>query len=127
MLSALCWFHTDTQGCYPSQQRIALVAGYRERKVRDLLKSLEKSGLIKRRVTRSKGKFQRTEYRLFGTYQRQTGADRSDANHRHKKADGNHRQTGAEYEYRGTNNTGEAPAENVVTFPFQKIETSGGA
>ena len=125
VLLALCWDHTDSTGCFPSQRRIVLLTGYRERKVRDLLKSLEDSGLIERRVTRSKGKFQRTEYWLFGSYKGRKPGRNSATSHRHKNADGDHRQTGAEY--RGTDTTSGAADGNVATFPIQKIGNPGGA
>lgn len=114
VLLALCWDHTDAGGCYPTQARIATLSGYRERKVRDLLKDLEDCGLIVRETRRTRGKFQKTDYALFGVYHRQTGAGGGDASHRHHCAGGDHRQTGAGN--RGYNTTGQ-----IVSFPASKI------
>lgn len=123
VLLALCWDHTDTNGCYPSQDRIALLSGYRRRKVCDCLNSLEGMGFIKRQTARKGGKFQQTRYRLFGTCKIKPCADGGTRHRVHKKAHGDRVQTGAQY--RGTNNRG-FDCEDVVEFPIQKNGTSGG-
>lgn len=123
VLLALCWDHTDSQGCFPSQERIAAIAGYRSRKVRDVLKDLEELGLIRRRLVRAGGKFAHTEYKLFGTLQRQTGAGGLVRHRRHKKADGDQRQTGADY--RGTHKGDVSPGSSVEPFPTKKKKTLG--
>lgn len=112
VLLALCWDHTDKDGCFPSQARISTLSGYRERKVRDILKDLEARGLIKRRRVKVAGKFAHTAYSLFGA----TTGRRGPVDHRHKKAGRDHRQTGADY--RGTN-TGDVAPANVIEFPSQ--------
>lgn len=74
VLMALAWHHTD-KGCFPSQKALSRLSGVRERGLRDVLADLEAHGLIKRSVKRTGGKFQKTEYELFGSYHhRQTGA-----------------------------------------------------
>lgn len=119
VLLALCWDHTEKDGCFPSQERISLLSGYRERKVRDIVKSLESQGLIKRTRVKSKGKFTHTAYHLFGSFGRGSTGRRGPLDHRHKKAGRNHRQTGADY--RGNNNRGD-----VIEFPCQPEKMIGG-
>lgn len=97
VLLALCWDHTDAGGCYPTQDRIATLAGYRRRKVVDSLKALEAMGLIKRKNVRSKGKFAKTTYTLFGTPKVKPCADGGTRHRAHKKAHGDRAQTGAQY------------------------------
>lgn len=110
VLLALCWEHTDSGGCYPSQDRLALLSGYRRRKVCDCLNELESFGLIKRTSTRRGGKFQKTTYKLFGSARAKPCADGSARHRVHKKAHGDRVQTGAQY--RGTKSLG----SEVVDF-----------
>lgn len=125
VLLALCWDHTDAEGCFPSQQRISQYAGYRERKVRDVLADLERLGLIRRRKVRAYGKFARTEYTLFGSISQQVKTTEEVGHQRHKKADGDHRHTGADN--RGTTKVKDASGVSVAPFPFQEKETGGMA
>lgn len=118
VLLALCWDHTDTNGCFPSQERISLLSGYRRRKIADCLNSLESAGFIRRNTKRKSGKFQQTSYQLFCTPKVSPCAD-GGARHRvHKKAHGDRVQTGAQY--RG-NNTKGCEDGNVLEFPSQKF------
>lgn len=123
ILLALCWDHTDANGCYPSQDRIALLSGYRRRRVVDGLAKLEAMGLISRKTSRTKGKFQKTSYQLFGAPRVKPCADGGTRSRAHKKAHGDRAQTGAQY--RGTNTNRDGECENVVDFPFQMIGNGG--
>lgn len=118
VLLALCWDHTDANGCFPSQERISLLCGYRERKVRDLLNSLEAQGFIERRRVKTKGKYSHTSYQIFGRPRVASTGRRGPTDYRHKNAGRNHRQTGADY--RGIYNIGEP--KDVIDFPSQKRE-----
>lgn len=120
VLLSLCWDHTEKDGCFPSQERISLLSGYRERKVRDLLKSLEDQGFIKRNRVKSKGKYAHTVYQLFGSARRGSTGRRGPMDHRHKKAGRNHRQTGADYR-------GNIYNTDVIEFPCQPVTKIGGA
>lgn len=119
VLLALCWDHTEKDGCYPSQDRVSLISGYRVRRVHDLLKSLETTGLISRNRVKVKGKWAHTSYRLFGSISRETTGGRGPMDHRLKKAGRNHRRTGADY--RGNNNKGD-----VVDFSCHVEKKFGG-
>lgn len=120
VLLALCWDHTESIGCYPSQDRISTLSGYRRRKIADCLNSLEGCGLIARETTRKGGKFQQTKYRLFGSAKVKPCAD-GGARHRvRKKAHGDRVQTGAQY--RGNK---DLDAE-VLEFPVPEARVSGG-
>ena len=121
VLLALCWDHTDAGGCLPSQERISILCGYRERKVRDLLKSLESCGLISRKRVKAKGKYAHTTYRLFGTASRSSTGRRGPTDYRHKKAGRNHRQTGADY--RGTISNRDQRSD-VIELPSQDWKAS---
>ena len=121
VLLALCWDHTDSGGCYPSQERISLLSGYRRRKVCDCLSNLEKYGLIARETSRKSGKFQQTKYRLFSTPKIKPCADGSARHRVRKKAHGDRVQTGAQY--RGIYNKG----DSVIDFPAKDLKKSGGS
>lgn len=124
VLLALCWDHTDNGGCYPTQERIAKMSGYRRRKVVDCMSNLEGLGLITRKTQRSGGKFQKTEYTLFGVVKRPPCADGGTRHRAHKKAHGEapHRaQTGAQN--RGTITIRDNSGFDVVEFP---AKTAGG-
>jgi len=108
VLLALCWEHTDKGGCFPSQSRISLLSGYRERRVRDILASLESQGLIKRTRRSFGARGKPTVYRLFGTI---TGP-RLPVDYRHSPAGNDYRPPSADY--RGTNNKGQACAKLAV-------------
>lgn len=121
VLLALCWDHTEKDGCYPTQDRLSLLTGYRERKVRDLLASLETQGFIRRERVKVKGKFDHTAYQLFGTAKRGSTGTGGPMDHRHKKAGRNHRQTGAAY--RGIYTRGEV----IELFVAEEPKKTGEA
>lgn len=115
VLLALCLDHTDAGGCYPSQDRIAVMTGYRRRHVNTLLDRLEGTGLIQRKTRRTKGKFQKTDYFLFGSYRVRPSAQGDAPNRVHAPAHGDRVRPSAQN--RGTY-TGEDPGqEKVVSFP----------
>lgn len=118
VLLALAWDHTDAVGCFPSQARLALLSGYRERRVRDILASLERCGLIKRRRVRKGGKHARTEYTLFGTWTPPAtggwGPVENNRHHRHCGAGSDHRPPPAAY--RGNTIPKGGTGGNVVPF-----------
>jgi len=122
VLLALCWSHTDADGCYPSQERLSVLSGYRRRKVCDCLNSLENSGLIKRKTRRTKGKFQKTEYRLFGSFRLKPCADGGARNRVRKKAHGDRVQTGAQN--RGNIYRGRCENSDVIEFPAKMEGTN---
>lgn len=118
VLLALCWEHTDSGGCFPSQQRISLLTGHPERKVRTVLKSLEDQGLVGRKLVRGRGKLTHTQYRLFGSF-RPAASHRSKSsvrpcNYYRSKPPILDRRTGADY--RGNIYTGGFEDNSVVEF-----------
>ncbi len=121
VLLALCWDHTDAKGCYPSQDRLALMTGYRRRHVNNLLKRLEEIGIIKRHKKRTKGKYEKTSYALFGAAKRRPhvhpNAHDEASGHVHPPAHGDHVHPNAQN--RGNYNKG-----SVIDFPVQKWGTS---
>ena len=121
VLLALCWEHTDAGGCFPSQERVALLSGYRRRRVQDSLAILESQGFIRRTVARKGGKFQQTTYRLFCAPKVKPCADGGARHRAQTVAHGHRAQTGAQY--RGIYNKG----VSVIEFPSPEARNSGGA
>lgn len=121
VLLALCWEHTESGGCFPSQVRIALLSGYRRRRVNELLAVLEKAGFIRRETRRTTGKFQQTSYRLFCTPKVKPCAHGGTRHRVHGGAHGHRVHTGAQY--RGIYIRG----ASVVEFPVPEPKNSGGA
>lgn len=121
VLLALCWDHTDKGGCYPSQERIALMTGYRRRHVNNLLKRLEGVGLIRRKKARTKGKYEKTSYALFGAAKRDSrvhpSAQGGSSSRVHSPAHGYRVHPSAQN--RGNTNRGD-----VIEFPSQNWGTS---
>jgi len=117
VLLALCWDHTEAKGCYPSQERVSLLSGYRRQRVNEAVKKLDEWGLIKKRTTRSGGKFAQTSYTLFCNPK---ASPRPHGGTRHrvqKKGHGHRAQTGGQY--RGTNNR-DRDCE-IIEFPNEKV------
>ncbi len=118
VLLALAWDHTDSAGCFPSQARLSLLSGYRERRVRDILANLERRGLITRRRVRQGGKHARTDYTLFGTGTPPATGGRgpveNNRHHRHCGAGSDHRPPPAAY--RGNTIPKGGTGGNVVPF-----------
>ena len=63
VLITLAFFHSDEQGCYPSQSKIAKHSRYARSTVNEHLSSLERLGMIRR--TRRKDKYQRSSSTLY--------------------------------------------------------------
>lgn len=83
VLLCLCWHHVDkTGGCFPSAETLAVLTGYRRRRVFDAIKSLEDWGLIQREKRRVEGHQGSNQFRLFGRFNRAA----FDATSVHKKA-----------------------------------------
>lgn len=121
VLLALCWEHTESGGCFPSQERISLLSGYRRRRVQDCLAALEAQGFIRRSVTRTGGKFQQTKYRLFCAPKVKPCAHGGARHRAHGGAHGHRAQTGAQYRGIYTKGT------SVIEFPVPEPKNSGGA
>lgn len=125
VLVVLCYHHHDKTGeCYPSYDTIALLSGYRRRRVIEAVKNLKEWGLIRTQKRRVKGHQGSNQFLLFGAMKRgtrvQTGAPSQSA----QKSTLARVQTGAPD--RGNIYTSDFEGADVVDFPIQKIGNGGG-
>lgn len=125
VLVALCYHHHDKTGeCYPSYDTLALLSGYRRRRVIEAVKNLKEWGLIRTQKRRVGGHQGSNQFLLFGAMKRaarvQTGAPSQSA----QKSTLPRVQTGAPD--RGNIYTSDFASGDVVVFPSQKIGNGGG-
>lgn len=118
ILTVLCHHHHDkTSDCFPSYETIALLSGYRRRRVIQGVSNLKEWGLVKTQKRRVNGQQGSNQFVLFGTYKPATRV--------HKKAPCQSADGGTLYRVqtgapdRGDISKGEAARSNVS--PFRRV------